>query len=127
MKWELLGDATKHRIKVGSKSLRVTVQVSWAYEDEAPEVAWDDPQSEAEYYARFESGELANVVIRVQAFWQDADGSDCLGACHVRSSHFEEDISDLVRDHAMIDGALNDLKETIVRRSKVYAGLSELA
>jgi len=127
MSWSFLGDPTTHRISVGGRVLLCTVSISVAEEEELVEgsVSFGDADAEAEYYARFESGELLNLCVRVLAAWQDSDGSDFLGGCHVVAADWERDVEALVKDHAMVDSALNELKLRITERSKVYAGLAE--
>lgn len=118
-----IGEPVKKYIRIGTRRLRVTVYTTWTYDQEPIDVDFGDEEN-AKYEARFESGELVNICIQVQAIWQDAEGLDSLGACHVTSKAFESDVAEAIKEHAMIDAALDDLKDTIVSRSKTYAGFS---
>ena len=67
------------------------------------------------YMSRFESGELENIDIVVTIFSKSGqvEGFDSLGACHIRASHFEEDVQSTIKDHGMIENALEHLNENL--------------
>ncbi len=112
----------KHRVKVGKTSIQATTWVEWDYETESVRgsVAWDDDEAEEAYYRRFDDGDLINLVVRVVATWQDAEGSDYLGGCHVVASKLGDEVLSTAEDHGMRMEALKQLQERVVSRAKLY-------
>lgn len=89
----------------------VTIQVSEDF-DVTPEGNFDfgDETENAEYLARFHSGELVMTHILVKALYLGVEGFDSLGACHLKASDIEGDALDMIRDHGMVENAIDALK-----------------
>lgn len=92
----------------------LNVYISAFYESTSVEGDFDfgsDSENKA-YLKRFESGELINVSIEVAIYDKsgELEGIDNLGCCHVTSSNLENDILEIVKDHAMIETAHDELK-----------------
>ena len=99
-------------IKVIDKQyLDLPMQIKVYEEFEPVDVAFGDDKLDAEYIARFESGELINVIIIVDVLSKSGlvKGSDILGACHIRADHFEEDVNNTVLEHDMGKQAYDEL------------------
>ena len=67
------------------------------------------------YMERFENEELLNLDISVEVYSNSGyvSGSDHLGSCHLAVNDLENGIQEMVKDHAMLDNAMEDLKATL--------------
>lgn len=107
--WQII-DEFDRTITVAGREFTARVEITVADDDTDPADGFDfgSETENAAYLARFESGELANVCIRVRAMWNGLEGVDRLGACHVKAGNDAECLS-LAADHSMIELALEDL------------------
>ena len=89
----------------------ITLGVYWDYDQTEIEGSFDfgNDKENKEYLAKFESGELLSVVIKVTASYQSISESDYLGGCHVRAKNLHEDVLTMVKEHDMQDAASNQL------------------
>ena len=118
MRWNIL-KAKKHSFKLGRHKVEGTVTIQWDYEDTLPRAGHDfdfgDADDNARYEARFgQRGDLANVVVSVIVRAEGLEGIDTLGGCHVSIRDFDNDLMQLVNDHAMIDNATDTLSKEIL-------------
>ena len=102
-------------IKIGQEIFNATQVVSWAYDDidVSRDFDFGDEQANKEYLARFESGELVNIVVFVKVFFDNFEGTDCLGGCNVRDKYLLTDIEETVKEHGMQKNARDELKKNI--------------
>lgn len=77
-----------------------------------------DEVENAAYLARFESGELLNLIITVTAECCGVTGFDSLGGCHVTSAKLESDVKDLIKNYAMVETAIDSLKSNLLDQAK---------
>lgn len=117
MRWNILS-AKRHEFSVNGHAVQGTVTVQWDYEDAYPEAGQDfdfgDAKENEAYAKRFERGELCNVIVSVIVRGEGLEGIDSLGGCHVSNRDFENDLMQLVNDHAMIENATAELSKDIL-------------
>ena len=103
------------RINLQGKIVEVKIEIHYEPETEGVECDFDfgSVEEKTKYLKRFETGELENVRIRVQARLGDLCGTDYLGMCHVTSDGLNQDVLSLVNDHGMIEEAVHDLEKQI--------------
>lgn len=109
--------------ELNGKAHTATVTVGWGEEDESPEGNFDfgDETENANYLARFVSGELMLAYITVQVVFQGIAETDYLGMCHIKSNHIETDILDTVKFYQMEAVALESLKNNLNNLLKALA------
>jgi len=107
-------------IEINGHSVLVGVFIAWAWETEPVEgsFCFGDEQENAEYLARFKSGELANVCLRVTAYAEGCEGVDHLGMCHISTENFEDEILKAVTDQGMEGEAVAYLTIEILNQAK---------
>jgi hypothetical protein len=108
---------THHRTLVANGySVVATIETAIAPDDTDPAGDFDfgDENENAEYLARFHSGELEMVLIRVRATWNGLEGSDYLGANHLLARDVELGALEAAQDHGMADNAIAELVQSIV-------------
>lgn len=117
MRWNILS-AKRHEFSVNGHAVQGTVTVQWDHEYTLPQSGQDfdfgDAKANADYEARFERGELCNIVVSVIVRAEGLEGIDTLGGCHVSNRDFENDLMQLVNDHAMIENATAELSKDIL-------------
>ena len=95
----------------------LNVLINAYYEMESIEGDFDfgDESENADYLARFKSGELIAVCIVVSIFDKSGnlEGTDSLGMCHINSSDVLNEVQEIVKDNAMVETAFDDLKTVI--------------
>ena len=101
-------------IDVNGTAVPATITVSVTEDDTDPAGDFDfgDADENAEYLARFQSGELFMGLIKVSA---TALGEECieyLGSCHLRSGD-EEAVKTYAREYQMIDAVIKELTDTV--------------
>jgi hypothetical protein len=102
----------KHNDKLQHIATHVTI--SYDHESEAPNFDYGDAVENAKELARFQSGELLNVFIKVTASALGENGYDYLGQCFIRSSHIDDDIANIVAEHDMKNQACLELKNNVL-------------
>ncbi len=110
---------------LAGRTLTVTLVTSFTEDDS--EIAGsfdfgDEAENEA-YLARFESSEVVNVLVRVEASWHDSKRSDYLGGCHLLSQGLEAQVLEIARYHGMEAEALACLALEIQSKIKLYGDL----
>jgi len=70
-----------------------------------------DKEENAAYLARFHSGELMMALVSVKASALGFEGTDCLGACHIKS---DSDAWDIASEYNMVENAMKELRDNIV-------------
>lgn len=108
-------------VTIKGKAVAVTVTVYAGpaeYVDPAGDFDFGDEKENAEYLARFESGELVMTKIQVVADVFDLIGSAYLGACHMRSGEFTKDVMGMVKEHGMAELAVGELVTEVELRAK---------
>ena len=121
MSYEILSNLTERRtIKVNGKPVEATIGVAISYETDSVvgSVDFGDKNAEQDYYKRFETGELLNLVLRVEASALGLSGTDYLGGVHIKASELERDTSSIVSEHGMIDVAISELTQEITDTAK---------
>jgi len=98
--------------QLNGRNLLAEITVDVSDEQEPVDVAYETEEENREYIARFDSDELANVCITVTArhVGSNVKASDSLGACHVRTRYFEEDVEETIESHGMVAEALSALE-----------------
>lgn len=106
---------SKFAIKIGQEIFNATQVVSWTYDvlDIKDSFDFGDEKANEEYLERFRSGELISVVIYVKVFFDNFEGTDILGDCHVRDKFLLTDIEETVKEHGMQQNARDDLRKNI--------------
>lgn len=109
-RWNVV-DTVKCPITVRGVELTATIEVATQPDDTDPAGDFDfgDADENAEYLARFHSGEIEMTLIRVRAMWNGVEGSDYLGSCHTLASNFGSDVVSTAREYGMADNAVADL------------------
>lgn len=95
-------------------NLGTHVTIKYDYDDMDVEGSFDfgnDEENKA-YLARFNSGELSNIIIFVKVYDNSFNvcGEDILGGCHIRNT---DDILATIKEYAMIDNAKLDLAKQL--------------
>lgn len=111
--WTDVYDDVKE-FEYGGKKFKALIDVSITDDDHPVDVDFEPAELKA-YLARFESGELLNVVVRVVASWNGIKGEDYLGACHLKAGS-EDDVRQTVEDHGMVAQALDNLSREVFDR-----------
>lgn len=103
-------DTEERTIEFRGKPLHVEVSIDVADEQDDVEGDFDfgDAAENAEYLARFRSGELSAVCIRVTATALGEEGTDYLGMCHVHTGR-QSDVLEQAQEYEMVDRACEDL------------------
>lgn len=119
----------ERKIKINGVYVTATVEVQ-VMEDDCMEVSesfdFGDDKANAEYLARFTSGELFNAYVVVQAEALGVTGVDSLGGCHIHSNNmfdstpFETDVREILRTHGMIQTALDDLAKQVIEQAEKF-------
>ena len=112
-------EGKRHKITVNGHEIDAVVSIEYAYEDYTPTAPNDfdygDAKENAKYAARFrDGGDLSNVMVTVTVRAKGLEGVDHLGGCHIRDSHFETDIMDVVSQYEMISIASKELRKNII-------------
>lgn len=100
------------------KGTKLTAQ--WEYtveqDDELIDGSFDfgDADENAKYLARFsEGGDLGSYNVRVSVRFEMFEGSDSICACHLPHYDLDNSVQDMIKDHAMLESAIDDLKSSI--------------
>lgn len=101
-------------VEINGKSIYVELEYSWDYDEEEPDFAYGSEEEDAKELARFESGELSNLVLKVTAKALGETGDDMLGQVFVRSDYATEDLLSTAKEHDMVDRAVSLLKANII-------------
>lgn len=107
-------------VKLRGIDTPVEIRIATAPDYEELEFDFGNATSNAEYRARFESGELQSVIIRVSCTALGVYGDTYLGACHVAN---QQDILDTVRDYDLRGEALLELQtesDTMIEQLAPY-------
>jgi hypothetical protein len=107
----------QRKVKVKGFNVPAMIRISWEYEQDAIDVAFETEKDNQEYIERFNTGELSNVIIFVEASIEGELGRDTLGACHVRSRYFDKDILETVETYGMIDNAVKEAIDTVTNKA----------
>lgn len=128
MHWELV-ELTETKVKIAGKALTCKVRIEFV-EDPIYEIKGDfdfgSEEENAKYLARFESGELTMITIRVKVQSPDSiwEGVDSLGHCHVKTGpEFKSDVMSLITDHRMIGQATDEMVSEIRRAARSISDL----
>lgn len=117
-----------HRsVKCGNKELNVRIVCEYDWETDPPDVEFESNEENEKYLKRFETGELSNLWVKVTAISLNLGdfADDTLGGIHVLSADVENQLMESVKEHQMIDNAVNSLisnLETKYRALKGYFG-----
>jgi hypothetical protein len=106
------------QIEINGK--RIMAHIHCAFEDDLDQPDFDygnESENKAEL-ARFESGELSNMLLKVTASALGETGTDVLGQVFVKTSQVESDLLSVANDHDMINNALIELKNNIIYQYK---------
>lgn len=117
---ELLKSFTKP-IQIGKVRETAKVSISFEYDGNAPDFDYGNSEENAKELARFESGELLNILIVVKAELDGEIGTDCLGQCFIEADNLKAGIEKTVKDHNMVDQALAELKVNILYQANILA------
>lgn len=115
-------------IEINGRTIECDVTINVHEDHDIPvEDTFDfgDAKANAEYLARFRgsNAKLFSANILVEATALGEHGFDSLCACHVHcnnffdSKPFETDVNDFIKEHDMVQIALDDLKTTIVNKA----------
>ena len=121
-----------HRtVKCGNKELNVRIVCEYELETDPPNVEFESDEENKKYIKRFETGELSNLWVKVTATslvlgdWAD----DTLGGIHVSFSYsydiFTNQLMEVVKDHQMIDNAVNSLISNLEIKYRALKGYFE--
>lgn len=110
MQFQLINESDVEFTFNGRKLIAI-VAVAVAEDGEPVNGSFDfgDDEQDRVYLERFRSGELINCTVRVTATYGDFQGTDYLGACHLRSAHAALDAINVATDHGMATVAITDL------------------
>lgn len=92
--------------------------------DPAGDFDFGDAKANAEYLARFRSGELQMIRLHVRAVFKGFEGNDYLGACHIPAENYANECVVLCQDYGMVQQALDDL---IRHMESVESALKEVS
>ena len=87
-------------------------------------------EENAAYLARFVKGELFMGTILVRAEALGESGIDAMGACHLSSNNmfnsepFEASVNNLLTDYAMVEKAIDELRENIKDKATMLKRLA---
>jgi hypothetical protein len=113
-------DSFERNFWIGNTELVAPITVAVCDEIDGPEGNFDfgDNVTNEAYLEQFRTEELVNLCIRVTAECLGENGTDFLGACHLRSGRdFESDVSSTVVDHGMVDTAIAELVTALQRKA----------
>lgn len=119
-------------VEINGVAVEVEISIRVEEDDITPEGDFDfgNAEENAAYLKRFNGGDLFMGVISVNAKAYGETGNDCLGGCHLKcnnmfdSKPFTQDVEDLVKEHGMVNNAIDELKKSIVAKAtclKVFA------
>lgn len=103
---------TEYRnVKCGNKELNIRIVCEYDWETDPPNVEFESDEENKKYLKRFETGELSNLWVKVTAISLNLGDSadDTLGGIHVLSADAENQLMEAVKEHQMIDNAVNSL------------------
>ncbi len=132
MSFEILSELTFNEtvtLKNGKQfPAQVTVAIDYETDPVSDQIAFgnteEDKQAERDYIARFERGELLNLVVRVEAKAFGIIGTDYLGGVHARAKHLNDDIREMVADHGMDTNAISDLVSQVLELANNLTGFA---
>lgn len=104
----------RHKGKL--RHIEAQITYSYSYEQDAPDFDYGSPEENAKEMARFASGELCNVFLKVYASALGETGSDCLGQCFVTSRDMEAQLIQVAIEHDMKNNACIELKNNILHQ-----------
>lgn len=102
----------EHRnVKCGNRELNVRIVCEYDWETDPPDVEFESDEENKKYIKRFETGELSNLWVKVTAISLNLGNfaDDTLGGIHVLSADVENQLMEAVKEHQMIDNAVNSL------------------
>lgn len=103
---------TEYRnVKCGNRELNVRILCEYDWETDPPHVEFESNDENEKYLKRFEMGELSNLWVKVTAISLNLGNfaDDTLGGIHVLSANVENELMEAVKEHQMIDNAVNSL------------------
>jgi len=106
---------------ISGKLRHIPTKVFYAfdYESEPVDVSFGSDKENIEYVSRFDRGELVNVCLKVTASTLGENGTDYLGACHVKAQGMEAEMLSMAIEHDMKNQACIELKAKILFQYKV--------
>jgi predicted transcriptional regulator len=110
-------------VKINDKTISIRIICEYEYESEEPIVEFESEAELKEYLNKFVTGEYSNLLIKVTVSFFDLKSFDYLSQVHVISTKANEQLIETVKDHLMIETAINDLMDKLKR---TYSALKEL-
>lgn len=98
---------------------QVEIIIKYDYEIEPPDFDYGSFEDNQKEMSRFESGELLNIYVLVEAKIGHLSGSDSLGQVFVKASNLDQDIMETIESYDMIEHAINDLIADIERTKQL--------
>jgi hypothetical protein len=96
------------------KHIETQITYSYSFEQEAPDFDYGSKEENEKEMARFNSGELSNVFLKVYASALGETGSDSLGQVFVVSNKMEKQLIETAVEHDMKNNACAELRENIL-------------
>jgi hypothetical protein len=101
------------------KPVEFIITEMWDYDNSPVDGSFGSEKDNQDYLDKFESGELANLLLKVKAEALGCEGSASLGSCHVDVFNTNEEISIFVNEYDMLDEAIEDCKRNIKEQIEV--------
>ena len=98
---------------------QVEIVIKYDYETDTPDFDYGSFEDNQKEMSRFESGELLNLYVLVEAKIGHLSGSDSLGQVFVKASNFDQDIMETIESYNMVEHAINDLMTDIERTKQL--------
>lgn len=96
------------RVLVLANGREITASISlYMYLDEGIDTSWMEPDD----ISRLERGDLVPVTVVVRAYYRGLEGTDSLGG--VLLSGRAGEVDEIVGDHGMVMGAMDELRSSI--------------
>lgn len=109
----------QYTIELSDLKKPIEITISFDYDPESPDFDYGTEHVNQKEMSRFESGELLNLYIVVEAKIGHLAGHDSLGQVFVKASNLEQDVMDTVKAYDMIQNAIDDLKLDIERTKQL--------
>lgn len=106
--------------------IETEVIYAWDYEQDSPDFDCGNAEENAREMRRFESGELLNVVLKVEVKALGEKASDYLGQVFVKASDLETDLLNTAAEHDMKNNACAELKQNILNAAQRLSRFSEV-
>lgn len=95
--------------QIDGNNLDVKIKVGYEWEHDVPEI------EDYDIMLQLETGDLQNVKVIVDVYYNGQTGSDSLGQCVLPNSNFERRVMEIVNSYDMIQMAINDLTSQFKR------------